>query len=735
MPGPELSAAEFAVFVADDDAEWRLILERTLAAAGVKVRSFASAGELLAECGDQTAGCVLADIRMPAMDGLQLHEELRRQRPELPVILMSGYADLPTALRALRTGAFDFIEKPFHELDLVERVRRALSQRAAGAQRLSAIAAIHRKLTTLSPREREVLQLVAAGLPNKRIARRFRLSIKTVEIHRGRVMEKMQAASLADLVRMVALVQGEALAPNPEHLPHLEPLYRQWFDAAPPTVLLDARGHVLAANPSLLRLLGREALEVVGSDWFRGFAAGGDPETAAQLYRARLSTGNLPATEEFTIAAIDGARQLTWRYSVLRDTVAGILGASAMATEKLESGVAPGQASALESAERYQKLFQYSNDAILIVDEQGQVADANRRALRLFEYAKSELVGLAASHLEVTGAAEETNRRTLTGGGAFLYETAFRTKSGRTFPAEVSVSILRAGGGAWIQSAIRDLSERRRAELLEIERRALERSNRELEEFAAVASHDLQEPLRKIEAFAARLLAGESPCLDQQGTDYVQRIGHAARRMQALIVDLLNLARVSARAEPLQPVALDQVAREVLGDLEAQVGRTGATIDLQPLPVVVADRLQMRQLLQNLLGNALKFQPAGSAPRVTVRAEVSSEAAGQGPEAMCNLFVADNGIGFDPQKLSTMLKPFGRLHGSGEYDGSGIGLAICQKIARRHGGRITAHSAPGAGATFVVTLPMRPPEPGPHHGPGVVSSSATEAARTGREKK
>jgi PAS domain S-box-containing protein len=233
----------------------------------------------------------------------------------------------------------------------------------------------------------------------------------------------------------------------------------------------------------------------------------------------------------------------------------------------------------------------------------------------------------------------------------------------------------------------------------------LAQSNRELEDFASVASHDLQEPLRKIQSFAERMREEQSATLNAEGLDYLDRIQNAATRMRTLVSDLLDFSRFSATGKPFIKVDLNEVAAGVVADLEVRLQETGARIEVGILPTVDSDRVQMRQLLQNLIGNALKFHKKGESPVVRVTAEAVYTPDGKGRIVQTfRLSVADNGIGFDEKYLDRVFKIFQRLHGRGEYEGTGIGLAICRKIAERHGGTITAKSKPGEGATFIVTL-------------------------------
>jgi signal transduction histidine kinase len=233
----------------------------------------------------------------------------------------------------------------------------------------------------------------------------------------------------------------------------------------------------------------------------------------------------------------------------------------------------------------------------------------------------------------------------------------------------------------------------------------LARSNAELEQFASIASHDLQEPLRKVQTFAAQLTATEGDRLSDQGQDFLRRMSDAAGRMRALIDDLLAFSRVSTKGRPFVPVALDDVAGLALGDLEIAIAESGARVSVGPLPEIEADAVQMRQLLLNLLGNALKFRRDGVVPEIALDAHVSG--------GIAELTVADNGLGFDPRFATRIFRAFERLHGTSAYPGTGIGLALCRKIVERHHGTITATGGEGAGATFTVRLPVQQPEDSP----------------------
>ncbi|MDW7675653.1 MAG: DUF3365 domain-containing protein [Bacillota bacterium] len=226
----------------------------------------------------------------------------------------------------------------------------------------------------------------------------------------------------------------------------------------------------------------------------------------------------------------------------------------------------------------------------------------------------------------------------------------------------------------------------------------LKRSNEELREFTSVASHDLQEPLRKVVAFSERLRRGYAHVLDEKGIDYLERMEKATIRMQSLIDNLLKLSRINSSHEPFDTIDLQMVVEEVVGDLQERIDQTGGQVILGQLPTLKADKLQMRQLFQNLISNSLKYHKNGRSPIVSVN---SSETDNETWE----ITVTDNGIGFNEEHTERIFKPFNRLHGRNEYEGSGMGLAICKKVVERHSGSITAKSTIGEGSTFIIKLP------------------------------
>lgn len=283
-------------------------------------------------------------------------------------------------------------------------------------------------------------------------------------------------------------------------------------------------------------------------------------------------------------------------------------------------------------------------------------------------------------------------------------------EAGRFVEMSMLLILDAAGEPAGLRGTIRDITERKQAEQLLIERMVLERSNRELEQFAYVASHDLQEPLNKIRLFGDRLTAKNSVQLDKTGQDYLERMLKATARMQTLIDNLLTLSQVATRGRPFVPTNLSEILEEVISDLETRIKMTKGSILADSLPTIEADPIQMHQLFQNLISNGLKFHRQNVPPVIKLKAKMPVSKRGQKfvfGEEYCQIFMMDNGIGFDEKFSTRIFQPFQRLHSHTTYEGTGMGLAICQRIVERHGGRITVRSIPDKGTTFAITLPVR----------------------------
>jgi PAS domain S-box-containing protein len=477
--------------------------------------------------------------------------------------------------------------------------------------------------------------------------------------------------------------------------------------------LLDPTGHILTWNRGAQRLKGYTPDEVIGRH-FSIFYPEEEQRRGHPDDELRQAVEKGRYEEEGWRLRKDGSR--FWANVVITalfDDDGHHVGFTKVTRDFTERRAAEEQLRLSE--ERFRLLVDSVRDyAIYMLDPEGHVVSWNAGAERLKGYEAEEIVGKHFSIFYPPEAREsghpERELRTALECGRYEEENWRVRKDGTRIWANVVLTPIRDRDDRLLGFAkvTRDLSERRK---LEEEREAaferLQRSNKDLQEFAMVASHDLQEPLRKIQLFGEQLRTDFAELLPEEGRDYLERMQKAADRGRSLIQGLLAYSRITTRAQPLVPTPLGEIARDVVGDLDARIASVGGNVVVGELPTIEADPLQMRQLFQNLIGNALKFHRAGVAPVVEVSATKLDTRSG-GP-VRWQIRVSDNGIGFDEKYLDRIFKLFQRLHDRGAYEGSGMGLAICRKIVERHGGTITARSQPGSGTTFVIELPDRQP--------------------------
>jgi PAS domain S-box-containing protein len=375
---------------------------------------------------------------------------------------------------------------------------------------------------------------------------------------------------------------------------------------------------------------------------------------------------------------------------------------------------------ALRSSEaRFRGLVESIDDIVLTLDRDQRFTGIFGRSLERYNILSEEFVGKTIA--EIVGTSSPIHMdvyHQALSGESVVYDWVVGSGQDQRF-FQVSASPLGSENGqpAGVVAVTRDITAIKRAEqALGKYAHQLKRSNNELEQFAFIASHDLQEPLRKIHAFGERIREKIEDQVGEEEKDYLERMMSASNRMQKMVADLLAFSRVTTKGQPFELVDLNRVAKDVISNLELRIEQTGGTVEIGDLPVIEGDPVQMNQLLQNLIGNALKYHDNMSKPEVWVTAEVIKVNGGNRAEGV-RLKVADNGIGFDEKYLERIFQPFERLHGRSEYEGTGMGLAICKKIVERHQGSISAVSTPGQGSTFIVELPIKQAEN--HEGQGL----------------
>ena len=380
-----------------------------------------------------------------------------------------------------------------------------------------------------------------------------------------------------------------------------------------------------------------------------------------------------------------------------------------------------------EEKERAQVTLNSIGDAVICTDAGGKITYINLVAENLTGWSWEEGAGLPTT--DVLRLLCSTDRETIPNPMEMAAredktvhlasDSILVRRDGLEIPIDDAVSPIhnRDGQATGAVIVFRDVSaSRAMADQMRVADEELSRSNRELQDFATIASHDLQEPLRKIQAFGDRLEERLANVLDEETADYLRRMKDAAARMQSLISDLLEYSRITMRPDPLEHVDLGGVVSAVLSDLDERIRISKGQVLVGPLPTLVASPVQMRQLFQNLIANGLKFHAEGVAPVVHVDAKARSARGRQDHAAVWEITVRDNGIGFEDKYAEKVFAPFQRLNGRQAFEGTGMGLAICRKIVGLCGGTIIARSQPGAGATFLITLPRA--ETGLHVVPG-----------------
>lgn len=400
-------------------------------------------------------------------------------------------------------------------------------------------------------------------------------------------------------------------------------------------------------------------------------------------------------------------------------------GTSLDLTENCPAGNSPYQAEApaqhnnhmtIENPHRKDEIYKQTIldqllDGIISISEKGVILSFNPAAERIFGYREDEILGKNVNLLMPEPHSREhdgyiqkyldSRKAKIIGIGR---EVVGKRKDGSAFPMDLGITETFFGEESIFIGIVRDITEKKKMQAeLRHYTAELERSNQTLHDFAFIASHDLQEPLRKVITFSGRVETLYGGTLDERGKDYLRRIQKSTSRMKQLIEDLLEYSRIRTGGLPFRPTDINRVVSKALFDLELPVKATAARITVEPLPSIDADKLQMCQLFQNLIVNALKFRKPDETPTVTIK-NLPCET------GWVKILIADNGIGFDEKHLHLIFKPFGRLHGRNDnYDGAGMGLAICKKIVARHGGKITAQSLPQKGSAFIITLPEKQP--------------------------
>ena len=460
--------------------------------------------------------------------------------------------------------------------------------------------------------------------------------------------------------------------------------------------MLDPEGRVVTWNSGAERIKGYHAAEIIGRD-FSCFYPQADVELGKPQALLRQAAEFGRAEIEQWRVRKNGSRFLSHLViTAVRDAAGSLLGFSEISRDLTERR---------ESEARYRGLLEAAPDAMVVVDAAGGIVLLNAQAELVFGYRRDELLGRKVVDIIPTGFVE----RLIADGARSSAEAAAqqmgagielvgRCKNGREFPIEIMLSPLHSADGLLVTAAIRDISGRKQTEAkLNSAIVELRRSNDELEQFAYIASHDLQEPLRMVASYTQLLARRYKGRLDADADEFIGYAVDGANRMQQLILDLLAYSRAGTSGGVPQKISSESALQVAEGNLQVAILESGATVTHDPLPEVTMDAAQLAQVLQNLIGNAIKYRGV-EPPRVHVTS-VPTEA------AEWQFAVRDNGIGIEAQYFDRIFVLFQRLHGRGEFEGTGIGLAICRKVLERIGGRIWVESEYQQGSTFSFAVP------------------------------
>jgi PAS domain S-box-containing protein len=394
---------------------------------------------------------------------------------------------------------------------------------------------------------------------------------------------------------------------------------------------------------------------------------------------------------------------ITWKTMKIIEEIASSNLGSTITRVRTREALQESRELVTEFRAHFTRLFNEAHDAILIFDLEGQFLDFNRKAVKLLGYSEEELKTMTVWDLLPPYEKEDSEsklKKLVKGDRIPVFERILLTKDGTSIPVENSAFVVRDENGKakFIQSILRDIRDRKESERkIQETLRDLERSNKELQQFAYVASHDLQEPLRMVASFTQLLEKRYTDKLDNQAREYINFAVDGANRMQNLINALLMYSRVGTRGKSFEPTDSTAVLAQVLVNLKSQIEENHAIITNGELPTVMADESQLVQLFQNLISNAIKFRTEKT-PHIHISVECTEDTA--------TFAISDNGMGIDSAYLDKIFVIFQRLDGH-TFPGTGIGLAICKKIVERHGGRIWVESESGEGSTFYFTIPLK----------------------------
>ena len=666
----EISTTKDEVILIVDDYPYNVTaMEAILCEEGYKNILVAMSGqEALKIVDDKNPDIVLLDIMMPGMDGFEVCSALKNneETSDISVIMVTAKIPSKDLKRGFDVGAVDYIEKPFDKVELVARVQSVLKLKQSKEE----VKQKNIELLSLAQQYKETID-ASDDLLNREITKREQEYKKLLETQKN---------------------------------------YSAMVELSPDGIMMIQDMNVIFANSRIHEMLNYNKPELVGLPIF-DLIPKHQRESLIKKYKDRLDGKGVSSTHQLQFTKKYG--EIAWvelnvsliEYNgkstilvLIRDTTQGKRSVDTLKKEKIF----------------VESILQSQQDIVFVADLKGRLIQFSDVTTQILGYEKDELLGMPFINVFPPDKLQEIMKlgplKGLRGEPVPPVELVLQTKSGEQIPVQFTGAPIKDAKGKVIAiiGVGRDLREQKKAEEqlkalfkdLEINNEKLTQSNKDLQDFVYVASHDLREPLRKISAFGDILTDSLEGKLDEDDKENFGFMIDGSKRMQEMVDALLVYSRVSTKEKPFEQVDLAEVISDIKDlELASWLEDVGGTIKvLEPMPAVFADSTQMHQLLQNLIGNGLKYHKKNVPPKVTCVASLTDD-------GMVRVGIKDNGIGIEKEHYDQVFTMFRRLHSRSEYEGTGIGLSVCKKIVERHGGAIEVESVLGEGTTFWFSIP------------------------------
>jgi PAS domain S-box-containing protein len=748
-----------SILIIDDDENICRTLTLIFNKIDYHVETAKTGNKALEKIRERFFNIALIDIKLPDIEGIELISPFKKKHPNIELIMITGQGSMETAISAIDEGASYYVTKPLNMDDVLVKIKKLFQKQSLNISNLTKPKIIEnqrilivdddinicKSLSLIFKKKGFEVETAGTGKEalEKAQARYYNVALLDLKLPDINGLELLKPLKNMHPDMEVMMVTGYGSMESAMHALNLgassyitkplnmdevlgkindklekqsltlakrkaekalrdsEEKYRKLFESNIDGIShVDMEGKFLDCNQAFLDMVGYSMEEIKEMNFQHLTPQKWSKEDENAITQI-MTKGYCDEYEKEFIRKDGTLFPFNLKGWVIRDEKEVPTGMWAIIRDITERKKAEQKLK--ESEEKYRKIIENTKDGYFEVDLRGNFTFCNDALCKLFEYPPEELIGMNYKRCTT----EETCKKAFitlntiykTGIEQKNFEYELITKNNKIRYGETTVQLRYDSKGKKVgfSGFIRDMTEKKMAEQeLEKMMEELRRSNEELEQFAYVASHDLQEPLRMVASFTQLLQKRYQDKLDQDANDFINFAVDGATRMQGLINDLLIVSRVGTRGKPFKATDMNVILQDVLNNVSRSIKETNATITNDPLQIIIADDTQMIQLFQNLISNAIKFSGEES-PRIHVSGEVK--------ENEWVFSVSDNGIGIDSKYFDRIFIIFQRLHKKEEYGGTGIGLSVCKKIVQRHGGKIWVESELGKGSTFYFSIP------------------------------